>query len=55
MKTRQGVFAWDKTEETGDQEEDMATEEEIRSEVLELGRLSAEQENILYNICLKQD
>ena len=43
------------TEETGDPEEDMATEEEIRSEVLELGRLSAEQENILYNICLKQD
>lgn len=33
----------------------MATEEEIRAEVAELGRLTEEQENILYNIALKQD
>ena len=33
----------------------MATEEEIRAEVEELGRLSDEQEQILYNISLRQD
>lgn len=33
----------------------MATEDEIKREVEELGRLTEEQENILYNICLKQD
>ena len=33
----------------------MATEAEIRAEVAELGRLTEEQENILYNITLKQD
>lgn len=33
----------------------MATEEEVRAEVEELGRLTEEQENILYNIALKQD
>lgn len=33
----------------------MATEEEIRQEIEELGRLTAEQEDILYNISLKQD
>ena len=33
----------------------MATEEEIRAEVEELGRLSEEQEQILYNISLRQD
>lgn len=33
----------------------MATEEEIQAEIDELGRLTEEQENILYNISLKQD
>ena len=33
----------------------MATEEEIRAEVEELGRLTEEQEQILYNISLRQD
>ena len=33
----------------------MATEEEIRAEIEELGRLTPEQEDILYNITLKQD
>ena len=33
----------------------MATEDEIRAEVFELGRLSEEQEDVLYNICMKQD
>lgn len=33
----------------------MATEEEILAEIEELGRLDPEQENILYNISLKQD
>lgn len=33
----------------------MATEEEILAEIEELGRLTEEQENILYNISLKQD
>ncbi len=33
----------------------MATEDEIKREVEERGRLTEEQENILYNICLKQD
>lgn len=33
----------------------MATEEEIRAEVERLGRLTEEQEDILYNISLKQD
>lgn len=33
----------------------MATEEEIRAEVEELGRLTEQQEDILYNIALKQD
>lgn len=33
----------------------MATEQEILAEIEELGRLTEEQENILYNISLKQD
>lgn len=33
----------------------MATEEEIKAEIEELGRLNPEQEDILYNISLKQD
>ncbi len=33
----------------------MATEEEIRAEIEELGRLTPEQELVLYNISLKQD
>lgn len=33
----------------------MATEDEIRAEIAELGRLTPEQEDILYNITLKQD
>lgn len=33
----------------------MATVEEITAEIEELGRLTEEQENILYNISLKQD
>ncbi|MCI2242758.1 hypothetical protein [Adlercreutzia faecimuris] len=33
----------------------MATEEEIRAEIERLGRLTEEQEDILYNISLKQD
>ncbi len=33
----------------------MATEEEIREEIEQLGRLSEDQELILYNITLKQD
>lgn len=33
----------------------MATEDEIRAEIAELGRLTEEQEDILYNITLKQD
>lgn len=33
----------------------MATEAEIRAEIEELGRLNEDQENILYNISLKQD
>ena len=33
----------------------MATESEIRAEIEELGRLDEAQENILYNIALKQD
>lgn len=33
----------------------MATEDEIRAEVEQLGRLAPEGENILYNISLKQD
>ncbi|MDO4182044.1 MAG: hypothetical protein Q4E12_00320 [Coriobacteriia bacterium] len=33
----------------------MATEEEIRAEVEQMGRLTEEQEQILYNICLRQD
>lgn len=33
----------------------MATEEEIKAEVEELGRLTPEQEVILYNISLRQD
>ena len=33
----------------------MATEEEILAEVEKLGRLAPEQEDILYNISLKQD
>ena len=33
----------------------MATEEEIIAEIEEMGRLTEEQENILYNIALKQD
>lgn len=33
----------------------MSTEAEIRAEIEELGRLTEEQEDILYNISLKQD
>ena len=33
----------------------MATEDEILAEVEELGRLTEEQEDVLYNIALKQD
>ena len=33
----------------------MTNEEEIRAEVEELGRLTEAQEDILYNIALKQD
>ena len=33
----------------------MATEEEIRAEVEELGRMTPEQEVLLYNIALRQD
>lgn len=33
----------------------MATEEEILAEIEQLGRLAPEQEDILYNISLKQD
>lgn len=33
----------------------MSTEDEILAEIEELGRLTEEQENILYNISLKQD
>jgi hypothetical protein len=33
----------------------VATNEEILAEIEELGRLTEEQENILYNISLKQD
>ena len=33
----------------------MATNEEIAAEIEELGRLSEEQELVLYNIALKQD
>ncbi len=33
----------------------MATEEEIRAEVEELGRLTAAQEDMLYNIALRQE
>lgn len=33
----------------------MATEDEIREEVERLGRLTPEQEQILYNISLRQD
>lgn len=33
----------------------MTTKEELLKEVEQLGRLSAEQEDILYNISLKQD
>ena len=33
----------------------MATEDEIRAEIEELGRLTEQQEDILYNIALKQD
>lgn len=33
----------------------MSTEKEILEEIEELGRLTEEQENILYNICLKQE
>lgn len=33
----------------------MTTEDEILAEIEELGRLSPEQEEIMYNICLKQD
>ena len=32
-----------------------AEQEEIRKEIEELGRLTEEQEDILYNICLRQD
>lgn len=35
--------------------EHMATEEEIRAEVEELGRMSDEQEILLYNIALRQE
>ena len=40
---------------TGKEDCDMATEQEIMAEIEELGRLTEEQENILYNIALKQD
>ena len=40
---------------TGKEDSDMATEQEIMAEIEELGRLTEEQENILYNIALKQD
>ena len=33
----------------------MATEQEILDEIEEMGRLTEEQEDILYNICLRQD
>ncbi|NHM14195.1 hypothetical protein [Xiamenia xianingshaonis] len=33
----------------------MATEEDIRAEVAQMGRLAPEQEDVLYNISLKQD
>ncbi len=33
----------------------MATEQEILAEIEEMGRLTDEQEVILYNICLRQD
>ena len=33
----------------------MATEDKIRAEIEELGRLTEQQEDILYNIALKQD
>ncbi len=33
----------------------MATEAEIRAEIEELGRITEEQENILYNLSLKQE
>lgn len=33
----------------------MATEAEILAEIEEIGRMTEEQENILYNICLKQE
>lgn len=33
----------------------MATEQEILDEIEEQGRLTAEQEDIMYNICLRQD
>lgn len=33
----------------------MATEDDIRAEIEELGRLTPDQELILYNIALKQD
>lgn len=33
----------------------MATEQEILAEIEEMGRLTEEQEDILYNICLRQD
>lgn len=33
----------------------MATEQEIAEEIAQLGRLTPEQEDILYNISLKQD
>lgn len=33
----------------------MATEADIRAEIEELGRLTEEQENILYNLTLKQE
>ena len=33
----------------------MATEEEIRAEVEELGRMTPKQENLLYNIALRQE
>lgn len=33
----------------------MATEEEIKAEVEKLGRLTDAQEDVLYNICLRQE
>ena len=33
----------------------MATEADILAEIEDMGRLTEEQENILYNICLKQE